>query len=276
MIQSAIVVDPRKAVHESLQRHMPALRALLAPFGGDANARAVRMARIVLDSLDRNPLLLQSHPPSIVSAVIQSAELGLEIGGPLGEAYLVPFWNNRLKRKECQCIPGYKGLIKLAYDEPRISGVDTDVVYAADEWKEIRGTAPQLVHLPRRGGDRGERVCAYAIIFKREGPPTFAVMSADEIRKIKAESLSKMKEQWQRDASPWTVHEDEMWKKSALRRVVKLVPLSSALRSALELDAQEYGDVRPDRKGRAEALKEKLGAVKVDVEVIDEIGDEDK
>lgn len=47
---------------------------------------------------------------------------------PLGQAYLIPFWNGKARRLECQFQLGYKGMIDLAYRSGRISSIQAHVV----------------------------------------------------------------------------------------------------------------------------------------------------
>ena len=67
-----------------------------------------RMMRIALTSFRMTPKLADCDPRSVFAAVIQYSQLGLEVG-LMGEAHLVPFGN------QCQLIPGYTGLMKLAH-----------------------------------------------------------------------------------------------------------------------------------------------------------------
>ncbi len=95
---------------ETQQSNFP---AMLEQYKGEI-ARALpkhinpdRMARIALTAFRMTPKLAECDPRSVFAAVIQSSQLGLEIG-LMGEAHLVPFGG------QCQLIPGYTGLMKLA------------------------------------------------------------------------------------------------------------------------------------------------------------------
>lgn len=69
---------------------------------------ADRMARIAATEVRKNKALLNTEPTSFLGSVMQAAQLGLEPGSALGQAYLVPYGN------QCQLIIGYKGMIDLA------------------------------------------------------------------------------------------------------------------------------------------------------------------
>ena len=87
--------------------------AMLGQFKGEV-ARALprhlspdRIVRVALTAFRLNPKLADVDPRNVFAAVIQSSQLGLEVG-LMGEAHLVPFGS------QCQLIPGYQGLMKLA------------------------------------------------------------------------------------------------------------------------------------------------------------------
>ena len=96
------------------------IRALLEKSKGQIamalpkHLNADRIVRVAMTSVQRTPELLKCDPISLVAAVIQSSQLGLEPDGILGHAYLIPFNNTKKGRMEVQFIPGYKGLIDLA------------------------------------------------------------------------------------------------------------------------------------------------------------------
>src|SRR5688572_26822501 len=55
---------------------------------------ADRMMRVILTTVRRTPELLMCSPESMLGAILQCSQLGLEPDGVLGQAYLIPF-NNR-------------------------------------------------------------------------------------------------------------------------------------------------------------------------------------
>ena len=59
-----------------------------------------RMVRIALNAIQNTPKLAECDQKSFLGAIMRSAQLGLEPDGVLGQAYLIPFWNNRKKQNE--------------------------------------------------------------------------------------------------------------------------------------------------------------------------------
>lgn len=189
---------------------------------------ADRMIRVANTAVQRTPQLLDCEPRSLMGAIIQSAQLGLEPDGVLGHAYLIPFNNRKTGRVECQFIPGYKGLIELARRSGQISTIYSAVVHANDEWTFSYGLEPTLTHKPT-SGDPGEVVAAYAVARLRDGGAQFEWLWKREIEAVRSSSRSG-------NSGPWVTHWEEMAKKTALRRLCKLLPTSPELARAVALD----------------------------------------
>ena len=91
---------------------------------------ADRLARIAATELRKTPALLNTTEASFMGAVMQSAQLGLEPGSALGQAYLVPYG------KECQLILGYRGMIDLARRSGQVLSLNAYAVREGDDFKE--------------------------------------------------------------------------------------------------------------------------------------------
>lgn len=178
-----------------------------------------RLIRIVLTEVQKTPKLLDCTQGSLLGAVMQSAQLGLEPGGVLGQAYLVPYRNKGTL--ECSLIPGYKGLVKLAYQSGEVGAIRARVVREKDQFEYEYGIDEVLRHVPYRGEDAGEMVAVYAVAkIKGVDEAQFLVLERWEVEQIR-EKFSKAAQ-----SGPWVTDFDEMAKKSALRRLCKLLPAS--------------------------------------------------
>lgn len=187
-----------------------------------------RMIKVVLSATARNESLLECSVPSICRAIMQAGELGLEIGGLLGEAYLVPYMrsykdaNGRWQKvKEAQCIVGYKGLIKLARQSGQFLSIAARLVYANDVF-EVNLADEQIVHRPCLRGDRGDIICVYAQATFREGGKQIEIMTLDEVQLVRARSKAS-------DDGPWKTDFGEMARKTVVRRLCKYLPLSTEI-----------------------------------------------
>lgn len=179
-----------------------------------------RFTRIVLSALSTNPKLGECTPQSFLGAMMTAAQLGVEPNTPLGQAYLLPYWNSRNSCYECQFQLGYKGLLDLAYRSGDISVVQSQVVYENDEFSYSYGLEPELKHIPAKG-DRGDPTHVYAVFRTKSDGYGYEVASIEDIR-AHAQRYSKSFSN-----GPWQTNFEEMAKKTVLKRVLKYAPLKS-------------------------------------------------
>ena len=198
-----------------------------------------RFIRLVMTEIARNPKLLECTPNSLFGAVIQSAQLGLEIG-LLGQAYLVPFQNRKRGTVEVQFIPGYKGLISLTRRSREISTIQSHVVYKEDRFEYAYGLEPKLIHVPSEKTDPGPIVYFYAIGKMKDGGTQFEVMS-----KVR---MDQHRDHYSRAAKegPWVTNYEEMGQKTVLRRLCKLLPMSVEMQTAVALDELAEAQIPQD------------------------------
>ena len=198
-----------------------------------------RFSRIVLSALSANPKLSETTPQSFLGAMMTAAQLGVEPNTPLGQAYLIPYWNGKTKVLECQFQLGYKGLIDLAYRSGEVSTIMAQVVYENDEFEYAFGLDPKLVHRPAQH-DRGEPVSVYAMFRTKDGGFGYEVMSMEDIR-AHAQRYSKAY-----SSGPWQTNFEEMAKKTVLKRVLKYAPLKSDFMRAVSQDEVVKTEIAED------------------------------
>lgn len=233
----AVIVKPP---HE----RMPAIRAF---FTQDSVMKAIattlprhikpeKFVRVYLAAMTNSPKLFECTPESLYLTALRAASMGLELdGGVLGQAYPVPYWNNRERRLECQLIPGYRGLIKLARNSGAVADVWAEVVFEKDTFDYELGLEPSLKHKRNDSvADPGAMIYAYAVARFKDGERKFVVMNRAEIERIRNASSSKSKSG--EVFGPWVDHPGEMWKKTAIRRLCKTLPLSVEVAELVNAD----------------------------------------
>ncbi len=197
-----------------------------------------RMARIAMSAYDTKPALAKCNAMSVFAAVVQSSQLGLEIG-LMGEAYLVPF------KGQCQLIPGYMGLIKLARQSGEVADIYAHEVREHDQFRLKLGSNRELVHEPLAGRgnfpatklERGEVVGFYAVCLFKDGNRTFVHASTEEVNEIRDASRGyKYALAEGTEDTPWITHYVPMGKKTVIRELCKYLPKSSQLATALAMD----------------------------------------
>jgi len=225
-----------------LQKALPRLQEVAA-----SSIDPKRMIRLVAAAASRNPKLLECTPISVVSSLMTSAQLGLEPVGPLGQAYLVPYWNGQARVNEAQLQIGYRGLIELARRSGAISSLEAHVVYEKDAFELVYGLASDIVHKPYLDGDPGQLRAVYAVARFKDGSVQFEVMTRAQVETIKARSQGG-----KNDKGPWATDYDEMARKTVVKRLCKYLPLSVEMADAIQIDnAAEEGQI-PDNFLEAE------------------------
>ncbi len=193
-----------------------------------------RMIRLACTEFSKNKLLQKCTPASVFGAIIQASQLGLEIG-VLGQAYLVPYKNNKEQTYEAQFIPGYKGLISLARRSGEVTSIETHIVYAGDKFDLRLGLDTHLEHVPFLEGDRGQPRLVYGVAKFRDGGHHFEWMSIGDVNKIRQRSKS-------RDNGPWVTDYEQMVRKTLIRRMANYLPMSIELQQAIQIsDAHDDG-----------------------------------
>ncbi|PSJ29806.1 recombinase RecT [Streptosporangium nondiastaticum] len=208
-------------------------RALPGHMGG-----ADRIARIALTELRRVEHLAECSRESFAGALMTCSALGLEPGGVSGEAYLLPFWNKRVRSYEVQLVIGYQGMIKLFWQHPLAAGLDARPVYEGDTFEYEYGLEPRLRHVPGRG-PRGQATHYYAVARMANGGNAFVVLSVEDVEAIRKRSKA-------RDSGPWQSDYDAMACKTAIRRLFKLLPKSAELARAVAHDETVRRDASPE------------------------------
>lgn len=195
-----------------------------------------RMARIALTAFRMSPSLAKCQPASIFAAVIQSSQLGLEVG-LMGEAHLVPFGD------QCQLIPGYQGLMKLARQSGLVVDIYAHEVRENDTFDVVLGLDRSLVHQPlKKNGfpasdaERGEIVGFYAVAKFKDGSNTFVAMSRFDVEKIRDNSRGYQAAKRYKKESLWDTDLLSMGLKTVIRRLIKFLPKSPELATAMALD----------------------------------------
>lgn len=204
---------------------------------------ADRMARIAATEVRKNKALLNTEPTSFLGSVMQAAQLGLEPGSALGQAYLVPYGN------QCQLIIGYKGMIDLARRSGQVLSLNAYAVREGDDFNFQLGLKPDIHHVPSLEADRIKKpiTYVYAVATLKGGGYQFEVMSRAEVEAVKAKAKSK---------NIWNSYFEEMAKKTVIRRLFKYLPVSIEALEITNADAKrEAGEkVEPDDVINIEAV----------------------
>lgn len=220
--------------------------------------KALRFLSGVTAAVQRNRELLECQPVSVINSFMIMAQLELMPSDVSGEAYVLPYNNNRkvdgkwVKIKEAQFQLGYQGLVTLFY-RAGCKEIIAEIVRKGDTFTYVNGVVHHEVD--PFSDERGEAIGAYVIAKLSTGGQVSKVMSKKEIMAI-AEKFSKS---FKSDHTPWDEANDPqlwMWKKTVLKQVAKLVPKNERIVQAIAEDNRD--SVIQDRLEAAKADSEAL------------------
>lgn len=260
--ETAVAVqEAQHPIIAKIDAKMPEIAQML-PDGMHAD----RFRRVVVQALVRNPDLWQCTPVSVVSAIVESAQIGLEPTGVLGRAWMLPYnakQANGQWAKEAKLIVGYRGYAELTWRADRIL-VKTGAVRSGDEFSYQRGTDTFLHHVP--ANDDVEREATddnithfWAMYTLPDGRQDFDVMSRKAVERIRERAKHK---------NPvWDTDFGEMGRKTVLRRLLKVAPLSPEVQRVLGRDEEIDFDtpverVPAKRDGLRSRIAERTAAIR--------------
>ena len=117
-------------MEDSISRGLPSY----IPFG--------RVVNVAISAVTGTPALRQCSKLSFIKALVESLSICLEPCTALNHAYLVPYAG------EVKLIPGYQGLIELAYRSDRVGSVDADCIFEGEDFAITKGNNPTFEHTP--------------------------------------------------------------------------------------------------------------------------------
>ena len=227
LTKSMSIADLIKAMEPEIKKALP---EVITP---------ERFTRMALSALNTTPKLRECTQMSFLSALMNAAQLGLEPNTPLGQAYLIPYYNKG--SLECTFQIGYKGLLDLAYRHPQTQIIQAEEVYMNDVFEYELGLNPKLIHKPALK-ERGELKCFYAVFRLSNGGYGFKVMSKEDID-AHAKAYSKA---FDSAYSPWTTNYIGMAKKTVIKQLLKFAPLRTDFQKALSTDETVKNELGAD------------------------------
>lgn len=169
------------------------------------------------------PKLLECNRGSLIKSCIQAAELGLSLNPALGECDILPVYDRRENGFVAQFRPRYMGMMKLARQSGEVLKIEAEVIREKDDFFFQKGLEPKLEHRIRLG-NRGDMIGAYCVWTLKNGEKQFELMDREQIVSIRDRSSAKTKEG--KVVGPWATDEEEMWRKTVVRRASKYMPRS--------------------------------------------------
>ena len=226
-----VQITPQKKMSNALERMLPEIKKAV----GKAMTPE-RFSRIALSLYNGNPQFWNADTTSFLSALMQSAQCGLEPNTVLGEAYVIPYENKKKGITEVNFQVGYKGVLKLAFNTGDYEAIYAHEVREGDKFSYSYGLHKDLIHEP--ADIPSTKVTHYYAVYKlKNGGFDFVVWSRDRVEQH-AKDFSKNYSYNGKvnQNSVWYKNFDSMAKKTVLLDVLKFAPKSVEMAKALDLD----------------------------------------
>lgn len=194
--------------------------------------------RSVVNSVKASPDLALCDPATVFGGMFTAAQLRLEIGAGIGQAFLIPRRNRSNERYgwEASFQIGYPGLLALAYRSGVVTGANAELVMVGDRFKRAssseRGPYYDLDYGPEHD-DPDAAVMGVIGLFWTRGSerPVWRYLTVDQVEERRPgytrESYHK---------GPWKTNYRAMVEKTGLINVLKFAPKSAHLNLATAVD----------------------------------------
>lgn len=151
--------EKRSTVRQMLVQNLGRIRAAVPQ-----HVKAETICRTLIGALEKTPKLLNCTESSLWTALMEAAQLGVEIGDSVtGEAYLIPYGD------EAKLQVSYKGIKSLCRRAGE-ANLDMQAVFEGDKYEF---TNRYMVPVHTRSKDRNRRskpvTHAYAVVIQKDG-----------------------------------------------------------------------------------------------------------
>lgn len=215
-------------------------------FKAVATVDTEKFLRVVKNAILRDPQVAEASMQSVYLECMKAMNDGLVLDGR--EAALTRFKTNKRYRDdsgqwrdnwvvEVVYIPMVAGIMKRVRASGEIKAWTVELVYENEfksgNFKYIASPDPIIHHEPIIVGDRGPIVAAYSAVRLADGSHHYEVMTIAQLLAIKNRTKSKRtkkvnNQEVEEITGPWATDEEEMYRKTVIRRHAKRLPVSSA------------------------------------------------
>jgi len=202
--------------------------------------------RSVVNAIKSSPDLSRCDPATVFGGMFTAAQMHLEIGGGLGQSWLIPRKaRNNSYGWEASFQIGYQGLLKLAYNTGLVVAADTEIVRVGDKFKRGANSERGKFYDLDYGAEHenlDQPLMGVIGMFWARGAnrPVWRYLTIEEIERRRPDHT---KEQRNDRGSyipntPWKSDYVAMCEKTAMIHALKFAPKSPHLALALSADDQ--------------------------------------
>ena len=200
-----------------------------------------------LTAVVANDAKLQAcEPVTLMYAALKATALRLPLDPNLGQAYIIPYKNNRERKTEAQFQIGWKGFIQLAIRSGQFQAINTtDIREGELQGYNLMTGEVNVQAVPDR---ETKPVVGYLAYFKlTNGFAKSLYMTAEEIEQHATRYSQSYRGKY-KDSSLWATDKDAMAKKTVLKLLLnRYAPLSVDMQNAVQADQSVlHGDGKFD------------------------------
>ena len=189
-----------------------------------------------LTAVVANDAKLQAcEPVTLMYAALKATALRLPLDPNLGQAYIIPYKNNRERKTEAQFQIGWKGFIQLAIRSGQFQAINTtDIREGEMQGYNLMTGEVNVQAVPDR---ENKPVVGYLAYFKlTNGFAKSLYMTAEEIEQHATRYSQSYRGKY-KDSSLWATDKDAMAKKTVLKLLLnRYAPLSVDMQNAVQAD----------------------------------------
>ena len=191
-----------------------------------------KFTRVLITAISTNELLVTATRQSLFAACMRSAQEGLL---PDGRESAIVTYKTKDGNVTAQFMPMVAGILKKVRNSGELSSITAQIVHANDKFRYwVDSDGEHIEHEPNFFSDRGPRIGVYSFAKTKDGGIYMEVLTSKQIEAIRSSSKSAQYGPW---SGPF---EDEMIKKSAIKRLSKRLPMSTDLDSLMKADDDLY------------------------------------
>ena len=175
------------------------------------------------------------EPVTLMYAALKATALRLPLDPNLGQAYIIPYKNNRERKTEAQFQIGWKGFIQLAIRSGQFQAINTtDIRDGELKGYDLMTGEVNVQAVPDR---ESKPVIGYLAYFKlTNGFAKSLYMTAEEIEQHATRYSQSYRGKY-KDSSLWATDKDAMAKKTVLKLLLnRYAPLSVDMQNAVQAD----------------------------------------
>lgn len=186
-----------------------------------------KFMRVVATAIVQNPTFQKPQlRRSLFTACVKCATDGLVPDGR--EAALVLFGD------AVTYMPMVAGILKKVRNSGELLSLSPNVVHERDTFRFwIDDAGEHILFEPNLKEDRGALMAVFVIAKTKDGGIYTEVMTRQQVEQVREVSRAK-------NNGPWVSWPSEMWRKTAIRRLAKRLPMSTDLESVIHRDDELY------------------------------------